>query len=149
MATVRVIISNRNLLEHASCRSMACMLNAGGAKLCNFANMISGATMAGRFSGAWLKDLESIDPENTICYVLPQGDEYPTHRHRLKILGYPLSRSSCPRETQLVVKLLNGLLSELVKRRMLYGEMIRSDRSDPKRELVSKVCISCSVTLAI
>jgi hypothetical protein len=117
MATVRVITSNRNLLEHASCRSMACTLNAGGAKLCNLANTISGATMAGRFSDALLKDLESIDPGNTICYVFPQGDEYPNRQHHPKILGYPLSRASCPRETQLIVKLLDGLLSELVNAR--------------------------------
>jgi hypothetical protein len=37
---VGVIMPNRNLLEQASCRSMACMVNAGGAKLLNIANTI-------------------------------------------------------------------------------------------------------------
>jgi hypothetical protein len=143
---VRVILSNRNLLEHAPCRSVACMLNAGGAKLCNLANIISGATMAGRFSDALLKDLESIGPGNTICHVFPQGDEYPNRQHHPKLFGYPLSRASCPRETQHVVELLDSLLSELVKRSLLYPYMFIGDST---QERASKVCVSCSVTLAI
>jgi hypothetical protein len=143
---VCVIVSNRNLLENESCRSTACILNVGGTKLCNFANTISGATIAGRFSDALLKDLESISQGNTICHLLPQGDEYPNCWHHLKIFGYPLSCSSCPRETQHVVKLLDSLLSELVKRGWLYGTAMHSDG---RQEWVSKVCVSCSVTLAI
>jgi hypothetical protein len=146
---VRVIVSNRSLLEHVSCRSVACVMNAGGAKLCNLANTISGAMMAGRFSDTLLKDLESIDPGNTICHVLPQGDEYPNRQHHPKIFGYPLSRASCPREIQHVGKLLDGLLSELIKRSWLHGGVVSSNIGDPTQEWVSKVCVLCSVTLVI
>jgi hypothetical protein len=44
------------------------------------------------------------------------------------------------------VKLLDSLLSELVKRGWLYGTAMHSDG---RQEWVSKVCVSCSVTLAI
>jgi hypothetical protein len=142
-------MSNRDPLEHASCRSVACVLNAGGAKLGNLANSISGATMAGRFSDGLLKDLESIDSGNTICHVFAREDEYPNRQHHPKIFGYPLSRFSCPRETQHVVKLLDGLLSELVDRQWLCSGVIYSDLGGSTQEWVSKVCISCSVTLAI
>jgi hypothetical protein len=128
------------------------MLNAGGATLCNLANTTSGAMMAGRFSDALLKDLESVDPRNTTCYVFPQEDEFPNRPHRPKIFDYPLSRSSCPRETQHVqhvVKLLDGLLPELAKRYLLYPYMAYSDKGDSTPEWVSKVCVSCFVRLAI
>jgi hypothetical protein len=146
---VRVIMSNRNLLQHASHRSVACMLNAGGARLCNLANTISGATVAGRFSDGLLKDLESIGPANTICHVFPREDDYPNHQHHPHIFGYPLSRSSCPRETQLVVKLLDDLLSQVAIRGRLH--LITFDRytGDPTQDWASKVGVLCYVTLDI
>jgi hypothetical protein len=120
------------------------MLNAGGAKLLNLANAISGATLAGRFSDTLLKDLESMGPGNTICHVFPRGDEYPNPQHHPKLFGYPLSRSSCPRETQLVVKLLDGLLSQLANRESLFFIGIRFQLGDSTQEWLSKVCVSCS-----
>jgi hypothetical protein len=146
---VRVILLNKILLEHTSCRSMACMLNAGGAKLWNLANAISAATLAGRFSDALLKDLESICPGNTICHVFPRGDEYTNHQHHPKIFGYPLSRSSCPRETELVVKLLDGLFLQIFERSVCVTFGLRVYEGRPHEEWTYQVRVLCSVTLDI
>jgi hypothetical protein len=142
---VRVITSNKKLLEHSSCRSMACMLNASGAKPCNLANAISGATMAGRFLDALLKDFESIGPGNTICHAFPRGDEYPNRRYHPKIFDYPLSRSSCPRETQLVVKLLDGLLSQIATNMTLPLIDFDLDIGDSILDWGSKVASRCDL----
>jgi hypothetical protein len=128
---------------------MASMLNAGGAKLWNVANTISGATLAGRFSEALLKDLESIGPGNTVCHVFPRGDEYPNHWHHPRFFGYPLSRSSCPRETQLIVKLCDGLLSRMATNGTLPFIEFKYYVYDLTKNRASNVGVLSSIILAI
>jgi hypothetical protein len=128
---------------------MAGMLNASGAKLWNLANTISGATLAGWFSDALLNDLQTIGPGNSICHVLPREDENPNHQHHPTIIGYPFSRSACPRETQLVVKLLDGLLSKMATYGTLHFIEFDYYVYNSTQPWASNVSVLSSVTPAI
>lgn len=61
-----------------------------------------------------LDESDSIRSGNSICHVFPQLDEYPNFQHHPKIFGFPLSKHSCPRETELVVTLAKGFLLQTV-----------------------------------
>src|SRR5882757_1965811 len=50
--------------------------------------------------------------EKTMYCVLHEQDEFLKVEHHHKILGFPFSQYSCPRETELVVSLIKALLSQ-------------------------------------
>ena len=89
---------------------MAGMLNVNGAKLWHSANAISSAELASQFLEVLWEESNPINPNGSICYALSLQNEHP---NLPKCFGFPLSQYSCPRETQLVVNLLKGLLQHI------------------------------------
>jgi hypothetical protein len=68
---------------------------------------------AGQFMEVLLDEVGSIKLKESIYCVLHKEDEYPNIQHHHKIRGFPFSHYSCPRESQLVMSLINALLSGL------------------------------------
>ena len=91
---------------------MASTLNAGGAMLWHSANGLSSSTLAGQFMEVFQDEADLMKPEKAIHCVLHEQDEFLKVQHHHKILGFRFSQYSCPRETELVVSLLQALLSE-------------------------------------
>jgi len=56
-------------------------------------------------------EADLMKAEKTMYCVLHEQDEFLKVQHHHKILGFPFSQYSCPRETELVVSLLKALLS--------------------------------------
>lgn len=123
-------------------RSVAGALNAGGTKLWNSASYISNAMLAGRFLEMLLEESDSIRSGNSICHIFAQ-DDFRNIQHHPKIFGFPLSKYSCPRESELVVSLAKGLLSQTVGSFGSLGEEIDARDS----ALQAKVCVLCSTIL--
>jgi hypothetical protein len=92
-------------------RSVAISLNAGGAKLWQFANGMSSTIVAGQFMKVFQDEVNSMMPEKAVYCALHEQGEYPTIQHHYTILGFPFSQYSCSMEAQMVVNLLTALLS--------------------------------------
>lgn len=89
-----------------------------------------------------LEESDSIRDGNSICHTFPQLDEYPNFQHHPKIFGFPLSKHSCPRETELVVRLAKGLLLQTVGSFGSLGAELDTRTS----AMLVKVCILCLTT---
>jgi len=112
-------------------------LNASGAELWNSADGISGATLANQFLDVLGEESDSINSPRSICYTSTLHNEYPTLP---KCFGFPLSQHSCPRETQLVVSLLKGLLAQISGG--IYFPILHGSQFESRNEVSqTKVCI--------
>jgi hypothetical protein len=135
----------RHPLKQASHRSVSGALNANGIKLWHSADGISGATLANRFLEVLWEESSLVNPQNSICYTSSLQNEYPALP---KCFGFPLSQYSCPRETRLVIGLLNGLLLRISGGTFL--PFLHGSRFDGRNEISQiKVCISCFTLLPI
>ena len=124
---------------------MAGSLNANGVTLWNSADSISGATVANDFLEMLSEESNSIDSQNSICYASSLHNECPTLP---KCFGFPLSHYSCPKETQLVVNLLKGLLSQISGG--MYFPVLHGSQFESRNDISQvKVCILYSTLLPI
>ena len=120
-------------------------LNANGMALWNSAGGISGATLANQFLEVLSEESNSINSPNAICYASSLHNEYPTLP---KCFGFPLSHYSCPRETQLVVSLLKGLLLQISGG--MYFPILHGSQFESRNDVSQiKVCILCCTLLPI
>jgi hypothetical protein len=141
---VRAIVYTMHLLEQVFHRCVAGVLNASGAELWKSVAGVSGATLAIRFQDVLGEESNSINSPNSKCYTSTLHNEYPALP---KCFGFPLSQYSCPRETQLVVGLLKGLLSQISGG--IYFPILHGSQFESRNEVSqAKVCILCSTFVA-
>jgi hypothetical protein len=119
---------------------VAYTLNAGGVKLWQSANVLSSSTLSGPFTEAFLEEADSIRPERVGYCALHELDDPPTIQDPPEILGFRFSPCFCPRRTQLVVTLLEALLSKSHE-----GNSGAPYRKDGAKE----VCALCFRTLPL
>jgi hypothetical protein len=60
----------------------------------------------------FLEESDLIRLERVVYCALHEQDEHPTIQRPPEIFGFPISQCACPRRTQLVVTLLETLLSK-------------------------------------